>query len=408
MHQCRFCSTPLEEIFVDLGTAPLSNAYLREEDLARAETYYPQSVFICGQCLLVQLPAYVDPGDIFSEYAYFSSYSQSWLEHARTMCDTLIKDFDLSTGQHIVEVAGNDGYLLRWFLEKGFPVLNIDPAANVAKVAEAAGIPTEVTFFGEASAKRLKAAGKSADVLIGNNVFAHVPDLNDFCKGLEILLKPDGFICLEFPHLLQLIEHNQFDTIYHEHFSYFSLSTVRTIFDYHGLQLFDARQVPTHGGSLRVFAAKKAAGRSCSQAAKAILDEEQAKGLTALEYYGTFKNKPFQAKCELLEFLLSAKKKGLKVAAYGAPAKGNTLLNYCGIGADLLPFTVDRNPYKQGRYLPGSRIPIHAPEALDHYRPAILLILPWNIQTEIIEQNQFIRDWGGRFAVAIPSFQIID
>jgi SAM-dependent methyltransferase len=406
---CRFCGASLLHVFVDLGASPLANSYLEPEDLGKAEPFYPLCVYVCDQCFLVQLPEEEKAEAIFSEYAYFSSYSESWLRHAETYARAMIERFGLGPGHQVIEIASNDGYLLRWFKERGIPVLGIEPARNVAAAAEEAGIPTLVKFFGEATASELAAAGSRADVLVGNNVLAHVPDLNDFVAGLKILLAPSGVLTMEFPHLLRLMEEDQFDTIYHEHYSYFSFTTVRKVFAAHGLTLFDVEELQTHGGSLRIYA------RRDDDLAKVIEDRvgdllarEEAAGLGRIEAYSSFGEQVQRVKRGLLQFLIRTKEEGRSVAAYGAPAKGNTLLNYCGIRTDFLDYTVDRSPHKQGRFLPGTRIPIHAPDRLRETRPDYVLILPWNLKEEIVEQMADVRSWGGRFVVAIPEVRVLE
>lgn len=406
---CRFCGAPLSEVFVDLGASPLANSYLEPEDLRKAEAFYPLCVYVCGECLLVQLPEEERPEAIFSDYAYFSSYSDSWLLHARTYAEAMIERFGLGAGHQVIEIASNDGYLLRWLKERGVPVLGIEPARNVAEAAEAAGIPTIVKFFGEATARELVAEGKRADLLVGNNVLAHVPGLNDFVKGLKILLTPSGVLTMEFPHLLRLMAEDQFDTIYHEHYSYFSFATVRKVFAAHGLTLFDVEELPTHGGSLRIFARHtEDASKPVGERVADLLAREEAAGLGELEIYRSFGERVQRVKWGLLRFLIESKEAGKSIAGYGAPAKGNTLLNYCGVRTDFLDYTVDRSPHKQGRYLPGVRIPIHGPDRLRETRPDYVLILPWNLKEEIVEQMADIRSWGGRFVVAIPEVEILE
>ena len=407
-HACRFCGAPLENVFIDLGASPLANSYLEPDDLGRPEPYFPLTVYTCSKCLLVQLPEAERPEEIFSDYAYFSSFSDSWVAHARAYAEMARERFRLGGDSKVVEVASNDGYLLRHFAEAGVPVLGIEPAANVAEAARELGIPTRVEFFGEAVGKALAAEGEAADLLVGNNVLAHVPNLNDFVAGLAAALKPSGVLTMEFPHLLRLIEENQFDTIYHEHYSYFSLLTVREVFAAHGLELFDVEEVPTHGGSLRIFAQRNGTGeRSIGEAVEALAERERAAGLGDLATYGTYAPRVEKVKRDLLRFLLAAQEDGRAVVGYGAPAKGNTLLNYCGVRPDLLPYTVDVSPHKQGRYLPGVRIPIHAPELLFDTRPDYVLILPWNIRREITEKMAGIREWGGRFVVAVPELEVL-
>jgi 2-polyprenyl-3-methyl-5-hydroxy-6-metoxy-1,4-benzoquinol methylase len=404
---CRFCGEPLTQSLADVGSTPLSNSYLREEDLERMEPNYPLHARVCGKCFLVQLESFESPQHIFSDYAYFSSYSDSWLKHAKAYAEAMTARFGLGAGSRVVEVASNDGYLLRWFRDMGVPVLGVEPAANVAKVAEENGIPSRVMFFGRETARTLAANGESADLTAANNVLAHVPDINDFVAGFAILLKPQGVSTFEFPHLLQLMEHRQFDTIYHEHFSYLSLTTVKTIFAAHGLRVFDVQELPTHGGSLRVFACLDAASHAETPAVAALLAREKAFGLTDLKRYATFQEEVKKVKRDLLSFLIEAKRAGKKVAGYGAPAKGNTLLNYCGVGTDFVDFTVDRSPHKQNTWLPGTRIPVHAPERIREEKPDYLLILPWNLQEEVMEQMAHIREWGGRFVVPIPETKVL-
>jgi hypothetical protein len=400
---CRFCASQLSEVFADLGVSPLANSYLREDQLSKMEPHFPLKAWVCGQCFLVQLEEFESPAGIFSEYAYFSSFSTSWLAHAERYVQEMIARFAFDSQSQVVEIASNDGYLLQYFHAAGVPVLGIEPAANVAEVAIAKGIPSRTVFFGRDSARDLQ-----ADLLLGNNVYAHVPDLHSFTEGLKIALKPEGVITLEFPHLLQLMDEAQFDTIYHEHFSYFSLFTVQKVFACHGLTVFDVEELPTHGGSLRVFGKHSGnAMHPVTPRAEALIAREKAAGLDGLDAYRTFAEKVRRVKCDLLEFLIDARREGKTVAGYGAPAKGNTLLNYCGVGPELLSFTVDRSPHKQGQYLPGTRIPIRAPEAIEDARPDYVLILPWNLKEEITEQMSPVRYWGGRFVVAIPSLQVL-
>jgi len=408
---CRNCGRPLTTTFVDLGMTPLANSYLTADRLEEMEPFYPLHARVCGACFLVQVPELKTPAEIFGDYAYFSSFSDTWLEHARRYTDAMIERFALGPSSRVVEVASNDGYLLRHFRDRGVEVLGIEPARNVAEAANANGVPTVPRFFGVALARELAESGKRADLLAGNNVLAHVPDLHDFVGGLAILLADGGVLTVEFPHLLRLIEQNQFDTIYHEHFSYLSFSVVLSLFARHGLSVFDVEEIPTHGGSLRVFARragdpapKTESGQS--ERVKELLAREQSRGLNRVEAYVDFGKKAAAAKAGLLRFLLDARREGKSVAAYGAPAKGNTLLNFCGIRPDLLPFTVDRSPHKQGRFLPGTHLPIHAPAKIFEEKPDYLLILPWNIRDEIAEQMKGIRAWGGRFAVAIPELEV--
>jgi hypothetical protein len=404
---CRFCGGDRERSFVDLGRAPLSNAFLTREQLQLAELHYPLHVHVCEACLLVQLEAFESPEAIFGDYLYFSSFSDVWLDHAEAYAARMTAELRLDARSLVVEIASNDGYLLQHFVKSGVPVLGIEPAANVAKVAVGKGIRSEVMFFGRDTAQKVAAKYGHADLLLGNNVLAHVPDLNDFVGGMQILLKKDGLITMEFPHLLRLIEGNQFDTIYHEHFSYFSFLTVRRVFAHHGIELFDVEELGTHGGSLRIYGQHVGAGRPVTERVTELLDRERKLGFETLEMYSRFGEQVRETKRKVLEFLIDAKRAGKSVAGYGAPGKGNTLLNYCGIGPELLSFTVDRSPHKQGRYLPGVQIPIFAPERIAETRPDYVFILPWNIEAEIVEQMSAVRDWGGRFVVPIPRLRII-
>ncbi|MEI7605818.1 MAG: class I SAM-dependent methyltransferase [Rhodospirillaceae bacterium] len=406
--RCHFCAAPLTLSLVDLGVTPLANSYLAPEHLARPEPQFPLHARVCGACRLVQVEAAATPEDIFGHYAYFSSYSTSWVEHARRFTEMARERWGLGPTSKVVEVASNDGYLLRHFVAAGIPVLGVEPAANVAESARAIGVATEVAFFGLETARRLKAAGHAADLLAGNNVFAHVPDINDFVAGLACLLKPDGVISLEFPHLLKMMAEIQFDTIYHEHFSYLSLLTTERILGAHGLKVFDVAELPTHGGSLRIMACHAGCGRHAEGPGLAkVRADEAAASLDRDEGYQGFAPKVEAVRTGLLAFLRQAKAEGKIVAAYGAAAKGNTLLNYCGVGADLISCVVDRNPHKQGCFMPGSRIPIHDPAKLAELRPDFVLILPWNLTDEITQQMAEIRGWGGRFVIAIPTLTIL-
>jgi SAM-dependent methyltransferase len=405
---CRFCSQPLEHVFCDLGMSPLANAYLREEQLHQAESFYPLRTFVCSRCFLVQLEEFESPEEIFSDYAYFSSYSDSWLEHCRRYTQEMRNRFGLGPDSKVIELASNDGYLLQYFKEAGIPVLGVEPAANVASVATDKGIPTLIEFFGVETAGRMAADGHVADLLLGNNVLAHVPDLNDFVAGMKLVLESGGVITMEFPHLLRLMEFNQFDTIYHEHFSYFSLHSVDRVFSHHGLTIFDVDELPTHGGSLRIYGQhSEVADRPRSEKVTDLLQIEDDAGLTQLTAYGEFASLVQESKCDLLDFLITAKREGKQVVGYGAPAKGNTLLNFCGIGRDFIDYTVDRSPAKQGRYLPGTHIPIYSQDRLAETKPDYILILPWNITDEIVERAQFVRDWGGQFVTPIPRVEIL-
>lgn len=405
--QCRFCGAALERTFIDLGMSPLCETYPSVGDFNRGEVYYPLHVFVCGQCYLVQLEEYESAEKIFSDYAYFSSYSDSWLKHADNYCAQMISRFGLNEKSFVVEVASNDGYLLQYFVKRQIPVLGIEPAANVAKVAVEKRVPTLVRFFGTQVARELANEGRRADLVLGNNVLAQVPDLNDFVEGLKILLKPEGVLTLEFPHLLRLIDRNEFDTIYHEHFSYFSMLTTVRIMEAHGMKLFDVEELPTHGGSLRVYACRAESHTHPVQASiQKLVAEEQDAGLASLTGYENFGRQVKQTKFALLNFLVQAAQEGKSVAGYGAPGKSATLLHYCGIGKDLIEYTVDRSPYKQGRFLPGSHIPIYHPDRIQETKPDYVVILPWNLKDEIIDQLQFIRKWGGRFVVPIPTLTI--
>ena len=404
---CRFCGAELKHTFIDLGMSPLCETYPSLSDIERGEVYYPLHVQLCERCLLVQLGEYQSPESIFTEYPYFSSYSDSWLAHAEGYCDKIVAELGLTPQSFVIEVASNDGYLLQYFVRRQVPVLGIEPAANVAKVAEQKGVPTLVEFFGERVAKDLVAGGRAADLVAGNNVLAQVPDLNDFVAGLRVILKPDGVLTLEFPHLLQLIERNEFDTIYHEHFSYFSLLTTLRILEAHGLKAFHVEALPTHGGSLRVYACRAESLRhDIRPSVGDVIAEETKAGLASAEGYAHFAQKVRETKLALVEFLVGAARLGKSVAGYGAPGKSATLLHYCGIGKDLIQFTVDRSPYKQGRFLPGTHIPIYHPDRIREARPDYVIILPWNLKDEIMAQLEFIREWGARFVVPIPELQI--
>ena len=405
---CRFCQTPLRHSFCDLGMSPLSNSYVPEDRLQAMEPFFPLHAYVCDQCFLVQLPAVEKPENIFSDYAYFSSYSESWLAHCEAYVEKMIARFELGSRHQVVELASNDGYLLQYFKARGVPVLGVEPAANVAEAARAKGIETLVKFFGVATARELAGQGIRADLLLGNNVLAHVPDINDFVAGMKILLAEDGVITMEFPHLQRLMDENQFDTIYHEHFSYLSMTVVVAIFARHGLTVFDVEELPTHGGSLRIYVRHQDDDhKPVTEAVSGLLQREESLGFRDIGHYTAFAEQVNATKRALLDFLIKAKAEGKTVVGYGAPAKGNTLLNYCGIRRDFLEFTVDRNPHKQGTYLPGTRIPVYAPEKIFAVRPDYVLILPWNIKDEIVAQMARIREWGGRFVVPIPRVQVI-
>jgi len=406
-HACRFCGSTLLRTFVDLGMSPLCETYPAAADFRKGEMYYPLHVYTCGHCFLVQLAEYEKAENIFSDYPYFSSYSDSWLRHSEQYCASMQERFALSKDSFVVEVASNDGYLLQYFVRLQVPVLGVEPAANVAKVAEEKGIPTLVRFFGAQVAQQLVADRGCADLLLGNNVLAQVPDLNDFVEGLRILLKPNGVLTLEFPHLLRLIEANEFDTIYHEHFSYFSLLTTVRVLSAHGLRVFDVEELSTHGGSLRVYACRAENTSHKTQPSVArLIETERAAGLASLGGYKRFAEQVKETKFAFVEFLLSAVRQGKKIAGYGAPGKSATLLHYCGIGKDLIEYTVDRSPFKQGRFLPGTHIPIYHPDRIRETKPDYVVILPWNLKDEIMAQLQFVREWGGRFVVPIPKVEV--
>jgi SAM-dependent methyltransferase len=404
---CRSCGfTPLRS-FIDLGSTPLANSFLTADQLNQPEPRFPLHARICPACLLVQVEAAVPAEAIFSDYAYFSSYAASWVEHAKRYAEMVTARFGLSAASQVIEVASNDGYLLKNFVAAGIPALGIEPAANVAAAARAIGVPTEVAFFGRATAARLKTAGHAADLLIANNVLAHVPDLNDFVAGLADLLKPDGVLTVEFPHLLHLMRQVQFDTIYHEHFCYFSLLAIDKAFTRHGLRIFDVDELPTHGGSLRLYAGRgDGVSRSEGAGLARVQAAETAAGLDRLETYDGFQPKVTAIKAALLDFLHDAKRRGKQVVAYGAAAKGNTLLNFCGVGPELIAYAVDLSPHKQGKYLPGSHLPVYAPNRIDATKPDYVLILPWNLKDEIATQLAYIRDWGAKFVVPIPEVSV--
>jgi hypothetical protein len=404
---CRSCAKVLTRIFCDLGVSPLSNAFVEPDKVGEGERVYPLRVLVCEECLLVQLPALASPDSIFSEYAYFSSFAASWLKHSSAYCDDVIQRFKLGRHSQVIEVASNDGYLLQYFKAKSLPVLGVEPARNVARKATENGIPTISEFFGSALARRLVSEGKRANLLIGNNVLAHVPDLNDFVLGLATLLDPEGVLTLEFPHLLNLMAENQFDTIYHEHFSYFSYIAVETVMRRGGLRIFDVDRVSTHGGSLRIYCCHPSAGHRRTERVTALFRDEEKAGLGSLAAYDEFADTVRRAKRNILSFLIQLKTDGRTIAGYGAAAKGNTLLNYCGVGVDFIDFVADRNPYKQGRLLPGSHIPVCNPERIFHERPDYVFILAWNLKDEVVEQMAGIREWGGRFFTVIPNVQVI-
>ena len=405
---CRFCGSLDQNLVVDLGPSPLSQSFLRADQLDQMEPFYPLRVTVCRECFLVQLPEFASPAEIFSEYAYFSSYSESWLEHARRYAERMIGELGLGSESLVVELASNDGYLLQHFVARNVPVLGIEPARNVAAAAIARGIPTEVVFFGTAVGEQMAAEGRRADLVVGNNVLAHVPNLNDFVGGIAHLLADDGLLTMEFPHLLQLLERNEFDTIYHEHFSYFSLGTAQRVFQAHGLTIVDVDELGTHGGSLRIHVRHAGANPEVRPSVAALIERERRAGLGQMDTYRAFGVRIERLKRDLLEFLIGLQRDGRSIAGYGAPAKANTLLNYCAIRSDLLPYTVDRNPYKHGLFAPGTRIPVHDPEEIAKTRPEFIWILPWNLEAEIVSQLAYAREWGAKFVVAVPALRIIE
>lgn len=406
--KCRFCSTALQLSFCDLGMSPVSNSFVKPEGLSKREIFYPLHAYVCENCFLVQIEEFSSPKEIFNDYAYFSSYSKSWLEHCQSYAIKMIRLYGLNKSHQVIEIASNDGYLLKYFIARGIPVLGIEPAENVAKVAQEKGIKTLIKFFGKTTAAELVSANIRADLLIGNNVLAHVPDINDFVTGMKLLLNPDGVITLEFPHILRLIEENQFDTIYHEHFSYLSLFVVNKILEYHGLVIFDVEEITTHGGSLRIYAQHIDTGvKIVSGSVDALLLRESKFGLGGIERYISFNDSVSKCKHELLNYLIQVKQKNQSIVCYGAAAKGNTLLNYCGIRSDFIDYVVDKSTYKQGLYLPGTRLAINSPEKIRETKPDFILILPWNLKFEIMEQLDYIRDWGGKFIIPIPFVQVI-
>ncbi|MBF0408691.1 MAG: class I SAM-dependent methyltransferase [Candidatus Riflebacteria bacterium] len=405
---CRFCQKPLKNVFVDLGMTPLSNSYLSSEMLYQMEPYYPLKAFVCDNCYLVQLQEFETPEQIFRDYSYFSSYSKSWLEHSKKYADESVKRHSLNKNNLVMELACNDGYLLQYFQKHGIPVLGIEPAKNVAIEAEKIGIPVITEFFGTKLAWSLTEQGKKPDLLVANNVLAHVPDLNDFVRGIKIILNTNGTATFEFPHIYRLLEHKQFDTIYHEHFSYFSFLTVTEVFKRHGLMVYDVDELQTHGGSIRVYVTHQESPKPITQKVTELIQREKNEGFGTLEKYLSFQRSADIIRWNTLSFLIDAANKGKKVLGYGAPAKCNTFFNFCGIRRDLVPFTTDISPHKQGLYLPGSHIPIHSPEVILSEKPDYLFILPWNIKDEIISQMSAIRQWGGKFVIAIPELKIID
>lgn len=406
---CRFCNTKLEHLFIDLGNSPPSNSFVTKAYLDKGEMFYPLKIYVCDSCFLVQIDEYKSSVDIFNNfYPYFSSYSSTWLLHAERYVKEMIDRFHYNGSSFVIEIASNDGYLLQYFKKSGIPIMGIEPTANTAEIAVAKGIDTMVDFFNVELANKLASNNKKADLLLGNNVLAHVPDVNGFVQGLKILLKEGGVITMEFPHLLLLIEQCQFDTIYHEHFSYFSFHTVRKIFNKQQLEIFDVQELTTHGGSLRIFAKHANDGtKQVTENVRELLKKEERLGMLNIGYYKNFESKILNIKYDLIKFLIDEKSKGKKIVAYGAAAKGNTLLNYCGIKSDLINFVVDASPYKQGKYLPGSHIPVVSEQELIKLKPDFVLILPWNIKNEIINNLSYIRDWKGVFVIPLPTLQIL-
>lgn len=405
--KCRFCKTELKDLFIDLVNSPASNSFLTFENLHEPETFYPLKVFTCHKCFLVQIEEYKKSGDIFNnEYVYFSSFSKSWLDHAKKYTDLMVKRFGLNKNSMVIEIASNDGYLLQYFKEKNIPVLGVEPTKNTAEVAREKGIESINEFFGTSLAKDMFAKNIKADLLLGNNVLAHVPDIVDFVGGMKIILKEGGVITMEFPHLMQLVDNNQFDTIYHEHFSYLSFHTVKQIFESQGLEIFDVDEIPTHGGSIRIYAKHKDDPREISSNVNALLSKEEQKGMTDSGYYNNFNEKALQAKLGFLNFLIRQKELKKTVAAYGAAAKGNTMLNYCGVKNDLIKYVVDANPHKQNKFLPASHIPVMNEDFLKNDKPDYVIILAWNLKDEISEQLKYIKNWDGKFVTAIPGLEI--
>lgn len=408
--KCRFCKNQLEHSVIDLGMSPLCQKHVKPENLNDMEKFFPLHAYICDKCWLMQLEEFASPDEIFAdEYAYFSSYSESWLEHARRYSEKMTEQFNLNADSLVTEIASNDGYLLQWFVQKGIPVLGIDPAANVAEAAKEKGVRTEVEFFGKNTAEKLAKKYGKADLLLGNNVLAHVPDINDFVAGMKEMLSPGGVITMEFPHLQHLIEENQFDTIYHEHFSYLSFVAVNRIFAHHGITLFDVEELSTHGGSLRIYGKHSDDNsKKVTENVAKLINREIALGFETLEFYSRFEEKVKETKRKILDFLIQVKRNKKSVAGYGAPGKGNTLLNYCGVRTDFIDYTVDMSPHKQGNFLPGTHIPILHPDAIRETKPDYIFILPWNLKKEITIQHNYIHEWGGKFVVPIPELKILD
>lgn len=405
---CRFCKSPLEHTFVHLGMSPLCQDFVGKADLKKMEPFFPLHVYVCDHCFLVQLEEFATPDEIYDDYLYFSSYSDTWLTHSKNYADKVVDEFKITENSLVAELASNDGYLLQYFFVRGIPVLGIEPATNAAVIAERKGIRTERKFFGVKTAHELIEKYGKVDLLIGNNVLAHVPDINDFIAGMKLFLKSDGVITMEFPHLLRLMEENQFDTIYHEHFSYLSFSTVNTMFRHHGLTLVNVEELTTHGGSLRIYAKHEEQDAVISDTVHLLLNRELEAGVRSLAFYKAFGEKVAQAKWKILEFLITAKRKGKKIVGYGAPGKGNTLLNYCGIRTDFIDYTVDKNPHRQGKYLPGTLIPVYHPDKIRETKPDYVFILPWNLKDEIMDSMEYIQEWGGKFVVPIPELKVLE
>lgn len=405
--RCRFCGTETLHSFANLGMTPLANSYIHKDNLWKKEDFYPLHAYVCDECFLVQLEEFESPKKIFEDYAYFSSFSKSWLDHVEKYTNKMISRFNLNEESQVMEIASNDGYLLQFFKKRDIPILGIEPAKNVADVAIEKGIPTIKSFFGEALASDLIKKNIKADILIGNNVLAHVPDLNDFVEGMKLTLKPNGVITMEFPHLLRLMHQNQFDTIYHEHFSYFSFFTVNLVFEKHELTIFDVEEISTHGGSLRIYVKhKNDKSKDVNSKVYELLEKEKRLGLNSLEPYFNFSNNVKKTKRNILKFLVNIKDKSKTVVGYGAPAKGNTLLNYCGIGTDFLDYTVDKNTYKQNLFLPGTHIPVYSVEKIKETQPDYIIILPWNLKDEIANQLSYVKSWGGKFVTLIPNIEV--
>lgn len=404
---CRFCAEPLNDVVVDLGMSPLCQSQIEVEQLNKSEVFYPLRAFVCRKCWLIQVHEHVSGTEIFQHYAYFSSYSDSWLDHARRYVDAIVERLGLGGQSHVVELASNDGYLLQNFVTRGISCLGVEPATNVAEVAIKKGVPVLNRFFGVETAKSIVATGRQADLMIANNVLAHVPDLNDFVAGIKVVLAPTGTLTVEFPHAQCMIELNQFDTIYQEHYCYFLLTTLQKVFAHHGMTLYDVERIPTHGGSLRIYVGHTEHQWEVSDAVKQIVAEEESAGLLEMSTYHAFAERVKEVKWQLLEFLIQQRRLGKKVVGYGAPGKGNTLLNYCGIREDLIDYTVDRNPFKQDSFLVGSRIPVYSPDVLAITKPDYILVLPWNLRTELVQQLSYIREWGGQLVFAIPELEVV-